>query len=77
MTLDALLELVSGSPYRLNNLCELEDGTWRANLTERDTCELNDQGQKIEKRKVWAEFGNGPTPADALVAVMVKAGYVP
>lgn len=50
---------------RVNNLFQLDNGTWQANLRalEPDTKDMYDH-----------EFGHGATPKAALAAAYVKAG---
>lgn len=62
MTLEQLLERVSAQKLRVNNLFQLQDGTWQANLTD---------GEQF-----W-DFGRGAVPGEALANALVKAAEGP
>jgi len=63
-TLDVLVDYVRDKGFQINNLFELDDGRWQANLrcTERDT----------GKEKFY-EFGHGATHKEALMNALEKA----
>lgn len=58
MTVDDLIVEVANRHLRLNNLFQLEDGRWQANITD---------GERF-----W-EFGRGDTAVEALRAALYKA----
>lgn len=58
MSVDALLEVVRQRGLRLNNLFQLEDGRWQANVT--------------DGLKYW-EFGRGDSAEEALRAALLSA----
>lgn len=59
MRLDELIDALPDVGLRLNNLFQLDDGRWQANVRESDTC---------------APFGRGATPVEALTAAIGVLG---
>lgn len=57
MTIEELISEAARRGLRVNNLCQLPDFTWQANLTD---------GERF-----W-EFGKGQDPQSALVAALHK-----
>lgn len=57
MMVDELIAEINGRGLRINNLAQLEDGRWQANITD---------GERF-----W-EFGRGNTAAAALIAAVQK-----
>lgn len=70
MTDLASLLAVASLQYRVNNLAQLDDGTWRANLRERG-------GEAHEAGPLFWEFGHGATPEEALREALAKAAEGP
>lgn len=58
MTLDDLIVEVNSKSLRINNLFQLHDGRWQANITD---------GERF-----W-EFGRGDTAVEALVRALHKS----
>lgn len=57
MTLEQLISMVNARALRINNLCQLPDGSWQANLT--------------NGTDFW-DFGKAQTAVGALAAAMHK-----
>jgi len=58
-TLEELIAYCEDEGFRLNNLFQLDDGSWQANL-------------RSDDENTFHEFGQGPTHREALVAAMLK-----
>ena len=58
MTVDELIVEVSRRGLRINNLFQLDDGRWQANIT--------------DGVRYW-EFGKGETPTAALITALNKS----
>lgn len=72
MTVDEVLAALSKTPLRVNNLFQTDTG-WRANLCDVDKVEEYRAAPSAESSPF--EFGNGQTPAEALIEAAKKAGY--
>lgn len=65
--LDDLVAALDGLPLKLNNLFQRDDGTWQANLRERDPAP--------DAREIYHEFGIGDSAVNALLRALESAGY--
>jgi len=65
LKLDALLGYANEMGLLVNNLFQLDDGSWRANL--RTPEPISDKGE------FFFEFGNGDTPQAAMFNALQRA----